>query len=213
MKVIAPPERLVAAPQFSGWEETIEAKEARYLSIANDIAQVAYDPDEQPAFAGRRGRQETAALLLAIAFKESGFAHDVDKGPCVQHKDRKTGYVRCDGGASACMMQIRIGAGTTKEGWTQRDLFADRTKCFRAGLSLVRRSMNACREHPVEYRLNAYASGVCSLGHSGSKDRMRYWRKLLDMPGRPKIVDALLMPKPVEAPSGSKLAAALDQER
>lgn len=203
MTFLAPPDRLAAAPQYPGWEETVEQKQERYLSIAEDIAEVAFDPAEQPVFNGPRGRVGTAALILALAFGESGFARDVDQGPCYRGADGRSS--RCDGGQSACMMQIRIGAGRTREGWSQADLFADRTKCLRAGMHLARRSFRACRGEQLEYRLNAYASGVCGRGHLGSQARMRLWRRIYDRAGRPTEPDLTFLPPP-EAGSGSELA-------
>ncbi|APR88518.1 hypothetical protein A7982_13867 [Minicystis rosea] len=172
----APPDRFAAAQSYPGWEETAEARSARYRSIAEDLQAVAYDPAERPLFAGKRGRARTAALLLALALKESGLAPDTDRGPCYRGRDGRN--ARCDSGRSACMLQIRVGKGTTPEGWTKEDLFADRRKCFRAGLHLARRSVGACSQDGPDFILNAYASGVCGLGHQQSRERVALAERL-----------------------------------
>lgn len=175
----APPE----GPRRSvpGWEETPDARRTRYGAIAEAAARVALDPATPPLFAGAQGRAQTAALLLAIAHHESGFAPDVDQGPCY----RGPGYVgRCDGGASACLMQVRVGDGQTREGWTRDELFADREKCFRAGLAIARRSARACALLPPLHRMTAYASGGCAsaLGKVRSAEIVSEWRRFLQVP-------------------------------
>lgn len=163
----APPERRARHDSFPGWDETAIQRAERYEAVASDLADVIYAPDTKPLFGGSLGRARSAVLVLAIAYHESGFAPDVDKGPC--YRGKAGGSARCDHGKSACLMQIRIGDGTTQEGWTQKELFEDRKKCFSAGINLIRRSMAACRNLEERHRLNAYASGVCSKGHKGSE--------------------------------------------
>lgn len=140
-----------------GYEETPAVRQARIEAIAADVVAVAFDPAESPLFGGRLGRARTAAALLAVAYHESGFARDVDLGPC-----SPSPRGRCDGGASACILQIRVGAGTTREGWTRAELFTDRQKCFRAGLHLMRRSAGACARDGADHLFDAYAGGSCS---------------------------------------------------
>jgi hypothetical protein len=168
MVAFAPPDKTSKAFQFPGHEETAEQKSARYQSIAEDLYDVVYDPDVEPVYAGPKGRRRTALLVLAIAFHESGFAHDVDIGPCYLGKDGTS--ARCDHGKSACVMQLHIGEGTTPEGYTQADLFADRKKCFRAALARIRSSLGECKHLDEKHRLNAYASGVCTRGDEQSEE-------------------------------------------
>lgn len=177
MVAFAPPEDRARGPQFPGHEETQEQKEARYQSIADDLYAVVYDPNETPLFKGQKGRARTAALMLAIAYHESGFAHDVDVGPCYRGKGGQS--ARCDHGRSACLMQIHIGDKTTSQGYTQEELFTDRKKCFRAGLGLIRRSLSECRHLDTKHRLNAYASGVCTQGDEGSERLMSLMDKFV----------------------------------
>lgn len=174
----ASPEKLSALPQFPGWEESAEDKKTRYESIASDLYSVTYDPKEKPLFGGKLGRARTTALLLSIAFFESGYAKDVDQGPCYRGKDGKG--TRCDGGKAACLMQIEVGEGKTTEGWTKADLFSDRKKCFRAALHLVRRSFLACHNLGADHLLDSYAGGMCGLGVKAGSARLQVGRKYFD---------------------------------
>lgn len=139
----------VAAPPADRPEDR-PALEARLRSIAEDAADVAgQDP-------------EMATLILGVAHHESGFAIDVDLGPC------RPGT--CDNGQAACMLQI----------WTQNDatraaLFADRKKCFRTGLAALRSSMATCASNGPELQFAAYAAGSCDRGHQGSRELYAYW--------------------------------------
>lgn len=181
MVQIAPPERVTSGPQFSGWEETAEQRLARYEEIAAALYEVTYDKSTNPIFAGNSGRAKTAALILSIAYFESGFARDVDIGPCAKTKNGQ----RCDGGRSACMMQVQIGSGATYQrahgidGLTQQDLFADRETCFRVGLNMIRRSFTACRKLGPDMALNVYASGSCQRGQRPGLARLSLARRLL----------------------------------
>ncbi len=163
----APPERAATEEAFPGWAETAEERKARYQAIADDAHAVVFDKATRPLFGGPHGRARTGALLLAVAYHESGLKKDVDVGPCYRGKSGKS--TRCDSGRSACLMQIKVADGKTPEGWTQADLFADRKKCFRAGLRLLRSSMGLCKHLPLKHRLAAYASGSCEKGHAGSE--------------------------------------------
>jgi hypothetical protein len=177
----APPERLAAAPQFPGWEETAEQKTARYTSIATDLYSVVWADDFEPLFPGVEGRARTAALVLAVAYHESGFSHDVDKGPCYQPKNSK--ILRCDGGMAVCLLQVHMGYwGKTKEGWTKEQMFQDRKKCFTVGIRKMRQSMSTCRTNSDQHKLAAYASGRCTHGLKGSRELwalyQRFWSRV-----------------------------------
>lgn len=134
--------------------ETAEAGTARYGEIARDAARVAFDPGERPLVAGPRARSQSLAVLLSVAYHESGFRRDVDLG---------LGPLARGSGTDSCLMQIRVGKGTTPEGWSHADLVADRVKCFRAGFRLLRRSIGACRRLPPLDWLSAYARGQCAV--------------------------------------------------
>lgn len=187
---LSPPDKGAAAGRFvPDAVETTEQRTERYREIAAAIAAVAFDPDETPAFGGKGGRHATATLLLGISWMESGWRRDVDLG---------LGKLARGSGMDSCLMQIRLGRGeTTKEGWTWEDLTSDREKCFRAGLRIIRRSMAACRELPLEHRLSAYATGTCAThllgtnrmapGWSKSASRFAVHRRLFDRLPRPAL--------------------------
>ena len=146
----------------------------RIRGIASAIVLVSFDDSERPLVRGAFERARTAALVAAVAIRESdGFARDVDLGPC----DRRGNSRRCDSGRSACLMQIHLGKAKTAEGWTQRELFADRAKCFRAGLHLMRSSWWACARGQ---ELNVYASGRCSFGDEITRDRVRLGARIFN---------------------------------
>lgn len=174
------------APPGHTWRK--EAREdpasarSRYSDVAAAAAAVAYDPSEPPLFGGPDGRARTLALMLAVADSESGFRKDVDLGSGEAS--------RGDHGESWCLMQIRLSPavdGSTRRrivmdgdawtlsdsgGWTGQDLVRDRTKCFRAGLHMMRVSMRACKGLSLEDRLSLYTSGNCQDGRASSRNRM-----------------------------------------
>lgn len=184
MAIVAPPETVSKYAQ-PGHAETVEQVRARYHSIASDLVSVVFDPAETTPYGqGFIGRLRTGALVLAVATMESGFARDVDVGPCYRGPSNQGG--RCDAGRSACLLQIQVGIGNTKEGWSRADLTKDRKKCFKAGLRMMRQSISSCRKNPPLHGLAAYASGTCSRGLKESEARMKLAERLFGTPGRPK---------------------------
>ncbi len=178
----APPTRPTYYPEA---KETPEEALVRYQGIAEGIKDVVYDPDEAPLFKGPDGRARTAAVVESIMSHESFFRKDVDFGL------GKSGVG--DGGKSWCLMQVQLGkmvnghterrivtlpngswryAKDKEEGWGGEDLVADRTKCIRAGLHIVRVSFLACAALPVKQWLDVYASGTCDQGQAESEHRM-----------------------------------------
>jgi hypothetical protein len=133
----------------------------RYESIARDAASVALDDSEPPLFEGTDGRTETALLMLAVASYESSYSQRVDDGTR-----------RGDHGRSYCLMQIRVGFGSTREGWSGRQLIDNRKLCFRAALHILQASFTACRKLPIDDRLSAYASGRCFPAAEISRSRL-----------------------------------------
>src|SRR5262249_52953536 len=87
--------------------ETAEDGRARYAEIAKAAAGVAYDPNTKPLFGGARGRASTLALMLSVAYHESGYRKDVDLG---------LGKLARGSGTDSCLLQIRVGTGKTTEG-------------------------------------------------------------------------------------------------
>lgn len=137
-------------PVAHAWTEPPAEVQARYESIAQDLVSVVQDESEAPLFTGQDARTQTALLMLSVASFESSFQKRVDEG-----------VGRGDGGRSYCLMQIRVGSGVTREGWTGRQLIEDRRRCFRAALHLLHSSFGICHALPLEDRLSAYATGHC----------------------------------------------------
>jgi hypothetical protein len=142
--------------------EPVEDARVRYESIASDLAAVVNEDEVAPLFEGPSGRTQTALVALSVASFESYFRRDVDAG-------ERTG----DQGNSWCLLQIKIGEGRTREGWSGVDLTQDRKKCFRAGLRMMRGSFLSCRALPVLDRLSAYAIGSCNAEQRESRLRMQ----------------------------------------
>jgi hypothetical protein len=202
--------------------ETPEEGKARYERIADAAIAVAYDPDEKPIFGGKYGRAKTLALILSIAYFESGYRKDVDLnlGP----------LARGDKGESWCMMQFRLGRpsfdGDTKKrvvmdgsgikwysrpviyekgrarfkeppeggwpGWGGKALVSDRHKCFTAGLHFIRKSFNSCRHLPIVDRLSVYGAGRCLKNMQGSRIRVVKAQKWLAH-SKPPLTDKEVM--------------------
>jgi hypothetical protein len=141
--------------------ESPEETMTRYEGIAHDVAAVAFDEGEEPLFPGRDARVQTALFMLSIASFESAYRKDVDQG-----------LGRGDHGRSYCLMQIRVGEGTTREGWTGRQLVTDRKMCFRSALHILHGSFNVCRHLPIEDRMSAYATGRCFENADISRSRV-----------------------------------------
>jgi hypothetical protein len=161
--------------------ESVNDARDRYESIARDVVSVAFDESESPIFSGPEGRTQTALLMLSIASYESGYQEKVDDG-----------RVLGDHGHSYCLMQVRVGKGVTREGWSGHDLVTDRRLCFRAGLHILRTSFGACRALPVDDRLSAYATGHCFADAAISRSRVgraRAWREA-HVPPKPDATDS-----------------------
>ena len=124
--------------------ESIEEARMRYESIARDAVAVAFDDSEAPLFSGPEGRTQTAFLMLSVASYESGYRSQGRRRP------RALG----DHGHSYCLMQVRVGTGVTREGWTGHDLVSNRQLVLsrRAPYpaKLVRRLPRAGRRRPLE---------------------------------------------------------------
>jgi hypothetical protein len=205
MTSLAPPERLAAIPQLPGWAETAQEKRERYEQIAQALYEVVYDPQSRPLYGGNKGRAYTALQLLTIAYMESGFAKDVDKGPCYRGPGFKN---RCDAGRAKCLMQIRVDVETVAglhgvAGLAGDELHANRHECFRAGLHMVRRSFRACSKLGPDHRLDVYASGRCNVGFISGRARLklaeRIWHEKKPNPGPDS---AFLLPLPEMPPLG-----------
>ena len=169
----APPGR----SKISNAVETEAEGRARYAEIAKAAVQVVYEPSTPPVFQGAYGRASTTALLLAVAFHESGFRRDVDLG---------IGALARGSGTDSCLMQIRVGAGRTPQGWSHSDLVQDRQKCFLAGLALIRKSFAACHRLGLRDWLSVYTRGHCVDNDPFSRSRI----DLANRTPRPSVSDA-----------------------
>lgn len=195
---------------FPDAKENPDEAIARYRSIAEDAAHVAFDPSEPPLFKGSNGRYKTLSLMLAVADSESGFRKDVDIG--------KGNYSKGDSGQSWCLEQVRLGVATNGKTYTRvaliegggikyvydgtgyggEDLVLDRKKCFRVALHIMRMSFDACSGMDVDKRLSLYASGSCNLGWEASSRRVKKaikWLSISPPPSDDELATSLWFPK------------------
>lgn len=119
--------------------------------IENAVAITSVVLSEPPLFKGDDDRRRTAAIVVAIAFRESSFRNDVKS---------KTD--------DSCMMQIN----------RRPDLAADAEKCVRVAMTMLRESMRMCPEHPIAFY--ASGPGACSNERAKriSNDRMAIAKRL-----------------------------------
>ncbi len=161
----------------------------RIKAIADDIVSVVYDPAE-PYLLDDPSKIKTMLLVVATMKSESHFSEDVEYG----RGDVSLG----SDGKNWCLMQIRLGRRKSglstsaisfvgdsykvgvKEQFNGADLLNDRKLCIRAGLHVIRNSLDTCRNYPEEFRLSAYLSGSCKKANRASKHRMSYVRRLQD---------------------------------
>ena len=163
-------------------KETSAETQARYEQIAADIVEVI--KTEKPLFKGVDGKIRTSSVILSVMFHESGFRRDVDLG--------LGKLARGDHGNSVCLMQLNIGKGHTAKwnrvqgrfalpsdsesdleaGLSAGDILANRQRCIRHGLRLIRLSFASCGRMPQKDWLRVYTSGSCSGGEKESASRM-----------------------------------------
>jgi len=163
--------------------KAIEARKARYLEIADSLAEVVFDPKEPSLFNGDKGRFQTAALMVSIDAEESMLHKHVDLGIGSKAKG--------DAGRSWCLGQVMLGYDKklndsaygiklsdlyydyvpVKDGWSGLDLVKDRSKCFRTQLHIMRKSLKDCSHLKSEVRLAGYVAGRCDIGWKSAKKR------------------------------------------
>jgi hypothetical protein len=119
-----------------------------HSALGGAIARTA--ESNKPLFESDADRRRTAALLVAVAFRESSL----------------TANVIGDNGKSFCAFQIHSSSGGTK------DLLEDVDACVRAGFTLLRTSLRVCPSFPIAW----YASGPLGCTNARaqriSRDRM-----------------------------------------
>jgi len=175
MESLAPSSRT----PFRDIPETSEHRRARYEDTALAYAEaIAAVPDAGFPFRtrkGGRGELTLAAWVVGVALHESGFLYSVDSGARVG-----------DGGRAWCTMQINLARGkTTAEGWTGKELVADRRKCALSGVAILARHLAACSNLPFADRTSGYASGRCQVGLPAPRRQAHIVAKIFKLP-RPK---------------------------
>lgn len=169
---IVPPQKI--SPHT---KESVEDMTARYESIAKDMSKAI--EQSKPLFKGEDVELRTAALLLSIAYYESGFNKNVDEG-----------HIRGDKGRSWCLMQINIGNGhvivgdSEMKSWTGKDLIKDRKKCFAVGLETIRASLNQCHFLDGAGALSGYTTGKCISHERSATTRWLFSKKILSKHSR-----------------------------
>lgn len=112
---------------------------------------------ERPLFEKDTDRRRTAALLVAVAFRESTFIADAVG----------------DGGKSFCALQIHRSSGGTAALLTSADA------CVEKGISMLRTSLRTCPSSPLAW----YASGPLGCENARaqriSRDRMALAARLV----------------------------------
>lgn len=149
----------VAPPGRVPDRETEAAALVRYQEIAEAVAETV--EAEDPLFGGPLGRHRTGALLVSVAFFESGLRLDVDQGATLGDHGRACGLWQIQAPPQPCAEFVR-----------------DRRTQASHALALMRRSFAACRSAPVARRLAAFASGRCSAGHAESEARILYAQRI-----------------------------------
>lgn len=110
--------------------------------LAGAIAAVV--DSETPLFRDDVDRKKTAALLVAVAFRESSLR----AAAVGDHVGKKP--------TSFCAFQINLPWGRkTSEGWTGEELTQDPLKCATTAFHMLRASMKSCSAHPLAW----YAAG------------------------------------------------------
>ncbi len=106
---------------------------------------------EPPLFKNDDDRMKTAALIVAIEFRESSLRNDISS---------KTN--------DHCAMQIN----------RRPDLAKDAEACVRVGITMLRESMRMCPDHPIAFY--ASGPGACTNERSKkiSNDRMFIAKRL-----------------------------------
>jgi hypothetical protein len=130
-----------------------------YEPIAEAIASRVQS--EPPLWREDLDRRKTAALLLAVAFRESSLRADAVG-------DRVRGQP-----TSYCAFQIHLPFGAkTAEGWTGPELLQDPDSCVVAALGIIRVSMRMCPEHPLAFYAEGPRGCASRRAQAISKDRV-----------------------------------------
>jgi hypothetical protein len=140
---------LVALEPSAPWASTYEKTAEAIANAATSDPLYAREAD---------GEARTAALLVSLAWYESRFKPDAVS------KDKRT----------LCLYQL----DKSYFGEPQKAL-GDPDLCTRTALTVVRRSLEACRARAPEDRLAFFVSGHCDRGGPDSRYRMFLAKKVL----------------------------------
>ncbi len=123
---------------------------------------------DAPLFKGDDDRHRTAALLVAIAFRESSLR----AAAVGDHVGGKP--------TSFCAFQVHLPWGAkTPDGWTGGDLVEDPDKCVATAMRMLRESMRACPSFPVAFYAAGPAGCASARAQRISRDRMAVAQRLL----------------------------------
>ena len=123
---------------------------------------------EAPLFQGDEDRHRTAALLVAIAFRESSLR----AAAVGDHVGGKP--------TSFCAFQVNLPWGRkTPDGWTGQDLLDDPEKCVAAAMRMLRISLKVCPSSPIAWYAAGPAGCQSPRAQRISRDRMAIAARLL----------------------------------
>ncbi len=124
--------------------------------------------DEEPAlFTNDENRHRSAALVVAVAFREGSLGTRVE------------GDIRNGKPISYCTMQIAVGSGRTPEGWTGPELRDDPVKCVTVGVRMLRTSMRICPSAPLAFYAEGPNGCTSERAKRISRDRMALAKRVL----------------------------------
>lgn len=123
---------------------------------------------EPPLFKGDEDRHRTAALLVAIAFRESSLR----AAAVGDHVGGKP--------TSFCAFQVHLPWGQkTADGWSGSDLLEDPEKCVAAAMRMLRVSLQVCPSFPIAWYAAGPAGCESPRAQRISRDRMAIAQRLL----------------------------------
>ena len=123
---------------------------------------------EAPLFKNDEDRHRTAALLVAIAFRESSLR----AAAVGDHVGGKP--------TSFCAFQVHLPWGAkTADGWTGSDLLDDPEKCVAAAMRMLRVSIRVCPSSPIAWYAAGPAGCESPRAQRISRDRMAIAQRLL----------------------------------
>lgn len=117
--------------------------------------------ESQPYAQDEKSRQQVAALLVAVAFREGSLKPKVEGDHDAKGKPR-----------SFCTMQIHSSSGGSSA------MNDDPELCFRTGLDMLRTSQKICPKHPVAFYAAGPAGCASPRAQRISADRIGLARRI-----------------------------------